>query len=65
MLWETPVGYVIKGMDIVRKLNSSYGDMPPWGNGPEQPKIQFYGRRYIEEDFPNLDKFLKCVVQTI
>ena len=63
MLWETPVGSVIEGMDVVRKLNSSYGDMPPWGNGPEQPKIAVGGRAYIEENFPNLDKFLRCVVE--
>lgn len=62
MLWETPVGSVVEGMDVVRNLNSSYGDMPPWGNGPEQPLIAAHGKAYIEENFPNLDKFLKCTV---
>ena len=62
--WETPIGRVTKGMDVVRKLESSYGDMPPWGKGPEQAPI-YDGPQYIEENFPLLDKFIKCTVDTI
>jgi hypothetical protein len=40
----------------------SYGDMPPWGNGPVQGKIHS-GRSYIEDNFPLTDKFLTCTVQ--
>ena len=36
--WETPFGIVERGMDVVRNFYS-YGDMPPWGKGPEQEKI--------------------------
>jgi len=61
-LWETPVGRVASGMDVVRSLNHEYGDMPPWGHGPEQPKIHQGGRNYIEANFPNLDEFLTCHV---
>lgn len=63
MDWETPVGYVIEGLDVVKRLYSSYGDMPPWGNGPEQHKISQFGRRYIEEQFPDLDEILSCKVE--
>jgi peptidyl-prolyl cis-trans isomerase A (cyclophilin A) len=61
-LWETPVGTVIRGMDVIRNLNHEYGDMPPWGKGPEQHKINARGKAYIEEEFPHLDKFLTCHV---
>jgi hypothetical protein len=59
--WETPFGEVIEGMDNVRKLYS-YGDMPPWGKGPEQGPIRNRGSKYIEENFPLLDKFETCTV---
>ena len=59
--WETPFGEVIEGMDNVRKLYS-YGDMPPWGKGPEQGPIRNRGLKYIEENFPLLDKFETCTV---
>ena len=55
-LWESPVGYVSSGMDTIRNLNHDYGDMPPWGHGPEQHKIREGGRSYVEENFPALDK---------
>jgi hypothetical protein len=28
-LWETPVGQVIEGMEVVKQFYSGYGDMPP------------------------------------
>ena len=61
--WETPVGYVSSGMDTIHSLNHDYGDMPPWGHGPEQHKIRQGGRKYVEENFPALDEFLKCTVK--
>ncbi len=64
MSWETPVGTVIEGMNVVHQLYSGYGDMPPWGNGPEQSKIENLGSSYIEKNFPDLDKILNCRVQT-
>lgn len=59
--WETPFGEIVEGMDNVRKLYS-YGDLPPWGKGPEQGPIRNRGSRYIEENFPLLDKFDTCTV---
>lgn len=59
--WETPVGKVIEGMENVRNFYS-YGDMPPWGEGPVQGKI-YSGRSYIEENFPLTAKFLTCTVE--
>ena len=42
----------------------SYGDMPPWGKGPVQGKIHGHPE-YIEENFPNLDKFVHCKVERL
>ena len=53
-----------KGMDNVRRLHS-YGDMPPWGKGPQQGPIRNQGARYIEENFPKLDKFETCTVTRV
>jgi len=64
-LWETPIGTVIEGMETIRRLNSDYGDMPPWGNGPEQHKIRKGGKAYIEEEFPKLDYFIHCSVERV
>ena len=64
-LWETPIGTVVEGMETVRKLYSGYGDMPPWGKGPEQPKINNRGEEYILENFPKLDKFIHCSVDIV
>ncbi|KAL7462080.1 hypothetical protein ACHAXS_002481 [Conticribra weissflogii] len=64
--WETPFGEVVEGtQETVRKLYSGYGDMPPWGKGPEQGPIHSRGASYIEEDFPLLDKFETCSVERV
>lgn len=60
-LWETPIGKVIEGMDVAEQFYS-YGDMPPWGKGPVQGKI-YNGPKYIEDNFPLIDKFLECEVE--
>lgn len=59
--WETPIGQVVEGMENVRSFYS-YGDMPPWGEGPVQDKIHS-GSKYIEDNFPLSDHFLECVVE--
>merc|ERR1719478_587765 len=33
--WETPFGQVAThSMDVLDKIYTGYGDMPPWGGGP-------------------------------
>lgn len=39
----------------------SYGDMPPWGEGPVQQKIHGHPE-YIEQNFPLTDRFVHCRV---
>ena len=61
--WETALGEVIEGMENVEKFYS-YGDMPPWGEGPQQQKIHGHPE-YIEENFPKTDKFNHCKVERL
>ena len=63
--WETPIGEVTEGMENVRNFYKGYGDMPPWGNGPEQGPIRSQGASYIKNDFPLLDHFETCTVKRI
>ena len=39
--------------------------MPPWGKGPQQGPIRNQGSKYIEENFPMLDKFEICTVKRV
>ena len=63
--WETPFGKVTSGLENVKNFYKGYGDMPPWGKGPQQGPIHNRGASYIESDFPRLDKFEPCSVQRI
>jgi peptidyl-prolyl cis-trans isomerase A (cyclophilin A) len=45
-----PFGTVLEGMDVVDKINSSYGERP------EQDKIIDQGDAYIVKNFPMIDK---------
>lgn len=63
--WETPFGKVTSGLENVKNFYKGYGDMPPWGHGPEQGPIHNRGASYIESEFPLLDKFETCSVQRL
>jgi|ERR1051326_6974937 peptidyl-prolyl cis-trans isomerase A (cyclophilin A) len=58
-----PVGKVISGMEVLERLYSSYGDMPPRGQGPDPAKIQTQGNSYLESRFPRLDYIKKATIQ--
>lgn len=60
---ETPIGEVIEGMEHAEEFYS-YGDMPPWGEGPVQQKIHGHPE-YIEENFPKTAKFVHCKVERL
>jgi cyclophilin family peptidyl-prolyl cis-trans isomerase len=64
--WETPFGEVIgdESLETARAFYQGYGDMPPWGKGPQQGPIH-QGSGYIEENFPKLDKFHTCTVKRV
>jgi peptidyl-prolyl cis-trans isomerase A (cyclophilin A) len=58
-----PIGSVIAGMDVVERLYSAYGDMPPRGQGPDPSKIATLGNPYLETHFPRLDYVRRATIQ--
>lgn len=58
-----PIGKVISGMDVVERFYSSYGDMPPGGQGPDPSKIDLQGNDYLASRFPRLDYIKKATIQ--
>lgn len=50
----TPIAKVIKGMDVLAKLNGQYGKRPAM----VQDSLYKYGNSYFEKNFPGLDKIL-------
>lgn len=63
--WETPFGYV-NPEDIhmvVSKWYGDYGDMPPWGNGPDPQRVyQKDGYDYLQSEFPKMDYIQMCQI---
>jgi len=64
--WETPFGYIEDKYldDVVSKWYSGYGDMEPWGNGPDPQKI--YEKDgydiYLKENYTKMSYIHKCVI---
>ena len=62
--WETPFGYV-DPKDVTNVVQEwySYGDMPPWGKGPDPPLMKAKdGYEYLKRDFPDLSYINKCEI---
>jgi len=58
--WETPIGFVNYGMEIVDEFYSGYGDVAPFGTGPKQGELYARGNEYAKESFPKLDYIKSC-----
>lgn len=63
--WETP--FAIADPQAVRevlpKFANPYGDMPPWGQGPDPQKVyRPDGYDYLAKKFPELAYFETCTV---
>jgi peptidyl-prolyl cis-trans isomerase A (cyclophilin A) len=62
--WETPFGYV-NMEDVTNVVGQwySYGDMPPWGQGPD-PQLIYKedGYEYLQKKFPNMDYIEACQI---
>lgn len=41
-------------------LYKGYGDIPPFGKGPDQQKIHNQGNGYVRREFPQTDFILSC-----
>mmetsp|Transcript_46419 Transcript_46419/g.71002 ORF Transcript_46419/g.71002 Transcript_46419/m.71002 type:complete len:292 (+) Transcript_46419:135-1010(+) len=62
--WETAFGYV-EPQDVEAVVSKwyAYGDMPPWGAGPDPQKIYPEdGYEYLATSFPNMSYIQKCEV---
>ena len=63
MPWETPFGYVTEAsmQGTVSRFTTAYGDIPPWGAGPEPHRIEAPdGAWYLKLKFPALDYITSC-----
>ena len=49
-------------MDVVDALNGDYGDIVPFGKGPDQQKIWEEANEYLHREFPKLDYFVECSI---
>lgn len=61
--WETPFGYVEEeDLQTVSKWYA-YGDMPPWGEGPD-PQIIYSeeGYNYLRDEFPDMIYIQSCKI---
>jgi cyclophilin family peptidyl-prolyl cis-trans isomerase len=58
--WETPFAVLIDGFDTLDSLTTSYGDGPPFGQGPDQLLIHKFGNKYLAESYPDLDYIHWC-----
>jgi len=64
--WETPFGYVDQDdlSNVVDKWEA-YGDIPPWGEGPDPQKIYLEdGYDYLKQDFPSMSYLNNCKIVT-
>jgi len=53
-----PFGEVTKGMEIVDKIYSGYGEQP------DQTAITNQGKAYLDKNFPRLDRILSATIVT-
>lgn len=56
------IGVVIEGQSTLDSLYKGYGDIPPFGNGPDQTELHIQGNAYIRNLFPNIDFIHSCEV---
>jgi len=57
----SPIGKVVAGMDVVDKIYNGYGDKK---DSPKQNKIQTFGNKYLEKEFPKLSYIKKATFIT-
>lgn len=51
---------MIEGQHTLDNLYKEYGDIPPFGQGPDQQKIHNKGNGYVRENFPQVDFIQSC-----
>jgi len=53
---------VIEGQNTLDNLYKGYGDIPPFGHGPDQQKLHRQGNNYIRTNFPQIDFINSCIL---
>ena len=58
-----PFGKVVEGMNVVDSLNTEYGEKSGGGiRAGHQDKMFEEGNRYLDREFPKLDKLIRAVI---
>lgn len=62
--WEIPFAVVTgeESEHTLAALYKGYGDIPPYGEGPDQAEIHNQGNKYIRDNFPLTDFVESCEV---
>jgi cyclophilin family peptidyl-prolyl cis-trans isomerase len=59
-----PIGRVLAGMDVVDTLYSGYGEESGGGmRGGKQQKLFAEGNRYLDAEYPKLDRIIKATIR--
>merc|ERR1711920_582914 len=60
--WETPVGYVQEGLQVLDDISTEYGDLAVFnGNAPDPVLMEKEdGLDYLLKGWPNIDYFESC-----
>ena len=55
--WEVPIGQLATAasFEVLDSFYQGYGDMAPWGSGPDQHELVKQGNKYIRKSFPKID----------
>lgn len=58
--WVAPFAIVVDGLEALDAFSTTYGDGPPFGQGPDQLLVQRYGNEYLKESYPEVDYIHWC-----
>jgi peptidyl-prolyl cis-trans isomerase A (cyclophilin A) len=59
----TPFGEVVEGLDVMDRIYSGYGELPPAGKGPDYGKAWVQGNKYLDQDFPEMTKVISATLE--
>ena len=58
-----PFGEVVSGLDVVDAINGEYGEGQPRGRGPLQDRLQDEGDKYLNAEYPRLDRIKSAKIE--
>lgn len=58
-----PFGQVTSGMNVVDALYSGYGEGAPYGQGPDQGRVQSEGNAYLNKEFAQMDYIKRASIE--